>query len=321
MANSDDKKSDPAPKSIGSQSTSNESESAIRNGTGGTPPMRGSNDRSVSKMGNKNALVHGVHSKFAVLPWESEDDFNELHQGFKDEWKPNGFSEEQAVWDLTYNTWLKWRLLTSTQLRFFQSTVSEELKKGAVTLEDIVRHQTDVPKHASGALSTVRCLIKDLNSVFEIIRNRPYWTDTSDGKRVQHDLMMLQKDVGSLIEQTKENVVSGVEHLVRVVKESASRFDQAYQTEEIEKQLDLMAKIDARIEKILRRLTSLKEYKRAAGLSGGPAIVESPSVIPEISLTKVPAEGGENTVVNDISSANADPVTDAAPEHRENPKD
>ena len=71
-----------------------------------------------------------------------------------------------------------------------------------------------------------------------------------------------QRDVSTLKEKIKETVVGGVEQLVEVVQRSATRFEQAYQPDEIEKQLDLLAKLDVRTEKILRRLTSLKEYKR-----------------------------------------------------------
>ena len=45
------------------------------------------------KLGNKNALLHGVYSRDFILPWESEDDFETLHKEFRDEWKPNGRSE------------------------------------------------------------------------------------------------------------------------------------------------------------------------------------------------------------------------------------
>ena len=75
--------------------------------------------------------------------------------------------------------------------------------------------------------------------------------------------------------------MGGVEQLVEIVQRSSTRFEQAYQPDEIEKQLDLMTKLDARTEKILRRLTSLKEYKRVAkSYSDPPTVVESPSLMP-----------------------------------------
>jgi hypothetical protein len=257
-----------------------------------------SNLTSLAKLGNKNALVHGIYSKYAVYPWESEDDFNELLEKFRKEWKPDGCSEELAVWDLTQNTWLKRRLLASIQLQLCRSTVPEALKNGEVSLEDIVRHQTDVPKQASGALFAVKNLVNQLDDFLETIRGRK-WPETEDGRQVRDALKLQQRDVSTLIEKTKESVVGGVEQLVEIVQRSSTRFEQAYQPDEIEKQLDLLAKIDARTEKILRRLTSPKEYKRVAKSYSDPStVVESPSLMPaETSMTDASSKDNDTSDV------------------------
>ena len=253
-----------------------------------------SNLTSLAKLGNKNALVHGIYSKYAVYPWESEADFKELHEKFGKEWKPDGCSEELAVWDLTQNTWLKRRLLASIQLQLCGSTVPEALKKGEVSLEDIVRHQTDVPKQASGALFAVKNFVNQLDDFLETIRGRK-WPETEDGRQVRDALKLQQRDVSSLKATINETVVGGVEQLVEIVQRSSTRFEQAYQPDEIEKQLDLMTKLDTRTEKILRRLTSLKEYKRMAkSYSDSSTVVESPSLMPgETSTTDTSSEDND----------------------------
>ena len=53
--------------------------------------------------------MHVVYSTDVILPWEREDEFEKLHKAFRAEWKPSGYSEEQAVLDVTYYTWMKWR--------------------------------------------------------------------------------------------------------------------------------------------------------------------------------------------------------------------
>ena len=153
MTNSDDNKSNPSLRSTGSQIPNNGIPAQCNQAH--TPRAGGSNDPSVSKLGNKNALVHGVHSKHILLAWESEDELKKLHLDFRNEWNPNGCSEEHAVWDLTHNTWLKLRLLASTQLRLSQSTIPDDLKNGELTLDDMLQHQAKAPKHASGALASV----------------------------------------------------------------------------------------------------------------------------------------------------------------------
>ena len=237
---------------------------------------------SVSKkMGNKNALTYGLFSKDFIAPGERKEDFEKLLKDYRDEWKPNGCSEEQAVLKLAHYTLIEERLVKGERLRLLKSTIPEELKTEGLTWEDMARHQSLVPEHASGALLSAKRLIDKLDEVFELIRERPYWTDTSDGKTVQMELSILKNNVSSLTEETR-SVVEDVHRLAQIVQELASRFDQAYQPDEIEKNLDRMAKIDRCKEKVLRFLTAVKEYKRAAGLGAPSApVLEAPSVVPD----------------------------------------
>ena len=122
---------------------------------------------------------------------------------------------------------------------------------------------------------------------------------TEDGRQVRDALRLQQRDVSTLIETINETVVGGVEQLVEIVQRSSTRFEQAYQPDEIEKQLDLMTKLDTRTEKILRRLTSLKEYKRMAKSYSDPStVVESPSLMPgETSTTDTSSEDNDTSEV------------------------
>jgi len=274
MASSNDNKSDHSSEPTPAQS-------------GKVPTARG------SKLGNKNAFVHGFHSKYVVLPWESEDDFKELLEDFRHEWKPDGPSEELAVWDLAHNTWLKLRVLASTQLQLSQSALPEEVKRGELTLEKMLQHQAKVPKQASGTLASINVFIKELEDVFATIRSRK-WPETEDGRQVRDALHIQKGDLSTLIEKTKETVLGGVNQLVEVLRRSAARFEQAYQPDEIDKQLDHLAKLDARTEKILRRLTALKEYKRVAKSYNDPStVVESPSLVPGETTTADTSSRGQ----------------------------
>src|SRR6516165_998027 len=44
-----------------------------------------------------NALKHGGHSKFIVLPGEDPEVFEALYQGVREEWEPQGTLEENFV--------------------------------------------------------------------------------------------------------------------------------------------------------------------------------------------------------------------------------
>jgi hypothetical protein len=211
-----------------------------------------------------------------------------------EEWKPNGRSEKETVLELTHYTWVKRRIIKSAQLQFAQSA-SEQLRD-ASSWDDIIRHQAKLPEQALGAVGKVNKLIDDLNGVVEIIRSRPYWTNDSDGKEVQSQLLLLRNDVTTLINDTKQNVIAGVNTLVDVIEKSKRRFEQAYQPEVNEKQLDLLAKVDARIEKTLRRLTSLKVFKRVeseTAATSSPILDDSPALAPLESIPSKPLSEGD----------------------------
>lgn len=59
---------------------------------------------------SKNALKTGVYSKQEILPFESEQDFDELKQLFIQDFKPNGVTELSLVHELTVLAWKKLRL-------------------------------------------------------------------------------------------------------------------------------------------------------------------------------------------------------------------
>ena len=151
-----------------------------------TAAKTGSSDASLvsAKVGNQNARKHGLYSNYVLYPWEAKDDFNGLHQEFRDEWKPNGCSEEQAVFDLAYLTWLKWRAVASAKIHFFQTTTSAELKSGASSWDDIIEHQKKVPAHARGALSAATKLMDDMTATMRKSVNFHTGRTNSEGKEI-----------------------------------------------------------------------------------------------------------------------------------------
>jgi hypothetical protein len=244
---------------------------------------QGINGKNTSKkIGNKNALKYGLHSKHIILPGERSEDFDDLLDDLRAEHHPEGCTEELIVLSLAKCMWLEIRAMKAAQLRLLKADVPEELKTGELTYEDMVSHQEAVPKQVRGALDAVKGLIEGLDTVFEHIRSRPYWTDTADGKHVQSQLMVLQNDMVRLSGQVKGTVAEGVQQLVDMMKESTTRLDKAYQPEEIEKDLDRMAKVDRHRHKLLASLAGTKEYKRSLGLKPSSRLsLESPAMVPD----------------------------------------
>ena len=59
---------------------------------------------------SRNSLKLGVYAKQEILPFESEQDFDELKQLFIQDFKPNGVTEFSLVHELTVLAWKKLRL-------------------------------------------------------------------------------------------------------------------------------------------------------------------------------------------------------------------
>jgi hypothetical protein len=185
--------------------------------------------------------------------------------------------------------------------------------------DEIVRHQNTVPAHARVALTAATTLIDDLMATHEKIRSLPYWTDTSDGKEVQRQLMHLRDDVNTLIQQTKKDVIDGVKALVKTVEESAGRFEEAYQADKIEKQLDLAGKFDAKIEKAVRLLVQIKVFKRVdVADNPTPPLLESPSMVPVDGLNE--RSSAEPVEAEAKNAADAKPTDQVAPQKGVKPK-
>jgi hypothetical protein len=56
------------------------------------------------------ALRHGGFSKIAILPGEDPAEFEQLHRGLIEEWRPNGPTEDDTVLTMAVATWRKTRL-------------------------------------------------------------------------------------------------------------------------------------------------------------------------------------------------------------------
>ena len=237
---------------------------------------------SNKKKGNKNALLHGVYSHEVITPWENEEDFKTLHQAFRMEWKTSGYSEEQCALDLTYYTWMKWRAIKAAHLRFFKTPLAGEIKPGEDTWEKMIEFQKRLGASGNTLMSRAYKFMEDLNATFEHVRSHHYWTEDSEGKEIQMQLGLLKADISRLTVEVRTKVIDGVGQIVAGMKEANSYLDQAYDLDEIERQLNLVAKFDASIEKVLRRLTSIKVFKRVDGVgSSPPALIQSPPVAPD----------------------------------------
>jgi hypothetical protein len=214
---------------------------------------------------SKNALVHGLYAADILLPWESEEEFETLFRELQEEWRPRGRQEMETVLSLARANFLKHRLMRSTQIVFRSDPLAAEVEQdGATSWREIAalmqKHATDQEafeqdiKSASQALATawhtvcdsLTALDKDSREINETV------------KQMYMDYMPLYK---KLLERLKQKNPD-VNHPKAYIDRPRTLAEQAYYPEYLEKLMKLEASIDSRIDKLLQRLVTLKEYKR-----------------------------------------------------------
>ena len=54
----------------------------------------------MSKKRNRNAVKHGAFAEAVILPAEDPHEFEEHHNSLKNEWNPDGPTEDDSVFSL-----------------------------------------------------------------------------------------------------------------------------------------------------------------------------------------------------------------------------
>ena len=123
----------------------------IERGAKREPESKQPTDSSLSgatistQSGNKNALRHGGYFR-GLLPWEVREEFEALHKGLREDLKPDGALQEEAVLSLSQWTWKRRRVLEGSEISYYRSPVAESLKSGEISWGDVVQHQSKVLK-------------------------------------------------------------------------------------------------------------------------------------------------------------------------------
>lgn len=92
----------------------------------------------MSATDNLNAIKNGIYSRYAILPWENEDDFQELHHELVGTYNPVGNAQKAIVFEIAKDEWRKRRVEISEMLDFYKVPITPELiqaaRGGIVTL-------------------------------------------------------------------------------------------------------------------------------------------------------------------------------------------
>jgi hypothetical protein len=246
-----------------------------------------------AKPAAKNALLHGVYASEVVLPWESEEDFERLYKDFKKEWAPKGPSQEEAVFTLTRLHWLKHRLVRSTQIAFRRDPLIVELEESGVKtwaeaesfLKSKANADDNVMKLAKEALQELKTAVqnasqmmtaadKDSQGIYRKI-------ETIQSMYEKHNMTIYQQAFDMALQPNPNSTDERDKYIKNTNRQLV---EQVYHPEYLEKFVRLEASIDARIDKTMQRIITLKEYQRIIA-AAAPKQIESASVAPTCSET------------------------------------
>jgi hypothetical protein len=206
---------------------------------------------------SKNALTHGFYASDVVLAGESQQEFDDLLQAYRDEYCPDGVSEEAAVVELASLHWKKRRLEAglrqALQKQRDYSTVADTSSDGWNIVAD-------------GARAVAKPQTAAVQRICEMIWKYVERVGKPDESKADSQAVSQAVELDKLTVLAKElNLVSQnliIPLLHAAEKEKLDQIERAYLPDIMEKELKIQAEIDRRIDRVLKRLVMTKEFKR-----------------------------------------------------------
>ncbi len=207
----------------------------------------------MSNSQSKNAFTHGYYVSDIVLPKESQQDFEALLKAYRDEYCPDGVSEEAAVFDLTSLHWRKRRFDVGSRQALQKQ---QDYSAAADTKTDAWDILADAARAAGKSQTEAAQLVcKLLAKYTEEVCNADGASD--DGQSVQFEkLTVLAKELNLL----SKDLVVPLLHAAE--KQKLDQIERAYQPDITERELKIQAEFGRQIEKTMKRLVLLKECKK-----------------------------------------------------------
>jgi hypothetical protein len=136
---------------------------------------------------SKNALKTGAYSSMIVLPGESEEDFEKLHEQFMNDFMPSDVAESAMVYELAGLTWKKLRLEKLEHAAFIRSINLN------ITIKDMASEGIEIDKYHEKYLKELNALSKN-KEIFELNRDcLNYLNKVSKGYISPQDILNLEK--------------------------------------------------------------------------------------------------------------------------------
>jgi hypothetical protein len=214
------------------------------------------------KQSNKNALVHGVYSSDIVLPWERAEDFHDLLNGMRLYFMPAGTPEDDIVFEIAYLHWKKRRLYRLQQLAFLQSPIAADIdKSGKRSVPGIHRFRKSQRLVKAQFPVAVVNLSEAMTSIAESMANKknaPLGKIGSHLRSVAGDIDEIQSYIKSE-EKPQPDEMQQLDEKTRADEEVSNN---AYGLDTIARDSETEDRLDAQIEKKIKRLIMGREFQR-----------------------------------------------------------
>lgn len=197
--------------------------------------------------GRLNAQKHGAYAHELILPGESPEEFQSLHKGLIEEWKPSGTLEEHTVLSLAQAIWCKNRV---SRFYFEEALWVQEPEKDELNHVDTLARMLNNAQTLEIAASIISVLPEDyrefMNHELAKVRSGDFKVEMLKLSAKLHDISI----------QREKLYVQG-RQLYKLKSERAGQL-----RELTAKKIALDERLDSHIDKALKRLAQLKTFKQ-----------------------------------------------------------
>jgi hypothetical protein len=236
----------------------------------------------MAKYENKNALKHGAFADAVIIPGEDPQEFQELLAALRDEWNPEGPSENDKVESIAMNMWRKRRFR-----RYLQKMMAKTVRL-ETAIEDHDNRDEDrmldlLEEIESGVFACVteESILQKLGPIRANQFKKRHPRKNYDSEEAWLDA--IRNLICSILEQQPHK--SAIERALRPLDEDFA--DEVF----ADRELSFEERIDAKIDRDLKLLGQIKSMK-AIGI-GQRRTTVTPAPLKQIEAPPIQLVGSE----------------------------
>ncbi|HEY8671237.1 MAG TPA: hypothetical protein VIL63_10395, partial [Terriglobales bacterium] len=203
-----------------------------------------------------------------VLDGENPQEFSDILDRFWNEYPPQGISEEAMVFELASLLWKRRRLEAGLQ----QALNMQRASSVAAASSGWDGLAADAVTMAKSQLTAAQVACERISKTVQRVVSQPDKA-LDDSEAAEFDKLTTLTKQLTIISET---LVIPILHIAE--KQKDDQIKRAYNPDIMERELKIQAELDRRIDKVLKRLMMIKEYKKfhmAKSLDSKPVQIEA----------------------------------------------